>query len=168
MHPEIAKRFQAIEARRTAFVERVRTLSPEQQVTRPSGKGFSPIEVVMHFALAERSNVALMRKNLPPALEGRKPKTTFLFRTTVAKMSNPTKPLATVGYMIPKGQPTLEEAEKAFESVRKETAEVLEMVKDPDQPFIKFLFFFGIGSAFDYFELIESHMTYHEVRFPQV
>src|SRR5687768_7476245 len=104
MHPDLERRFNAIEERRKAMVERVRALSKEKQNTRPSPKAFSPAEVIMHMALAEEGNVKFMRKIPPSELKGRKPKVTFIFRKTVQAMRNPVKPIATVGYMIPKGQ----------------------------------------------------------------
>jgi hypothetical protein len=166
VNPEIAKRFEGIETRRKALVKRVRDLPTDKQNLKPSAKEFSPVEVIQHMVLAERGNVAFLTKSPPPTLKGKRPKTTFLFRVTVAKLQNPTKPLATVKYMVPTGPVDLEKAAKDWESVRQETAGFLEQVERPDEPFIKFLFFFGLGSASDYLSLLGAHLTYHEQRFP--
>jgi hypothetical protein len=168
MHPEIAKRFEAIEKRRKVLVDRVRALPLDRQNAKPGGKGFSPVEVIQHFALAEAGNVKFLRKTPPETLQGRKAHVTGIFRFTVRSMANPVKAVGTVGTMVPKNAVTVEEADRQWEEVRKETAFYLEQVKSPTDPFIKFLFFFGLGSANDYFDLMEAHLTYHEARFPSV
>ena len=168
MHPEVAKRFEGIENRRKAIVKRVQALPADKQAARPDGKGFSPIEVIQHFALAEEGNVKFLRKAPPESLQGKKAHVTAIFRFTVRSMANPVKAVSTVGYMIPKTTVSLDEAAKSWETIRKETAFYLEQVRSPTDPFIKFLFFFGLGSANDYFDLMEAHLTYHEARFPQV
>ena len=165
MHPEIAKRFEGIEQRRKALVARVKALPPDKQNQKPDPKSFSPAEVIMHMALAEASNVGFMKKHPPRTLKGKKPRMTFIFRKTVSSMQNPIKLLATVPYMVPKGTVILAEADKAWAEVRKETAGFLEQVNGPNEPFIKFLFIFGLGSASDYLTLMEAHLTYHESRF---
>lgn len=168
MNPDVAKRFEAIEKRRKALVDRVRALPLDRQNAKPGGKGFSPVEVIQHFALAEGGNVKFLRKTPPETLQGKKAHVTGIFRFTVKSMVNPVKAVQTVGYMVPKATVTIDEAAKQWEEVRKETAFYLEQVKSPTDPFIKFLFFFGLGSANDYFDLMEAHLTYHEARFPQV
>jgi uncharacterized damage-inducible protein DinB len=165
MHPELEQRFDALQDRRKALIARVRALPPEQQKAKP-GKGFSPAEVIMHMALAEEGNINFMRKTPPTALKGKKPKVTFIFRKTVQAMENPAKPIATVGYMIPKGTVDLDEAEKKWTGLRSEMKSFLEQVENPSDPMCKFLFFFGLASADDYLKLMESHHTYHEQRFP--
>lgn len=65
MHPEIAKRFESLEARRKALVERVRALPAENQSAHPDSKSFSPAEMIMHMAMAEQGNVAFLRKTAP-------------------------------------------------------------------------------------------------------
>lgn len=166
MHPEIAKRFKDLEMRRKALVARVRALPADKQNAKPI-KGFSPVEIVMHFALAESSNNAFLKRHPPSSLKGKKPHVTFIFKNTVKQMQNPVKVLPTVPYMIPKGPVDLAEADRAWDIARKELGSFLEHVQSPDEPFIKFLFFFGIGSASDYLTLLEAHMNYHEVRFPE-
>ncbi len=168
MHPQIESRFEGIEARRKALTDRVWALPKELQNKKPTNGSFSPAEVIMHMALAEEGNVKFLRKNPPSSLKGKNPHTTFIFKGTVQKMANPSKPLATVGYMIPKTAVDLDAADQKWAGIRQETKGYLEEVETPDQPFIKFLFFFGLGSASDYLDLMEGHMTYHEQRFPAV
>jgi hypothetical protein len=168
MHPELEQRFSVLEDRRRAMVERVRALPKEKQNARPSSKDFSPAEVIMHMALAEEGNVKFMRKTPPRELKDRKPKVTFIFRKTVQAMRNPVKPIATVGYMIPKGQVDLDEADRKWEAIRTEMRSFLDQVESPQAPAAKMLFFFGTPSADDYLNLLESHHDYHEARFPQV
>ncbi|MEQ1823511.1 MAG: DinB family protein [Fimbriimonadaceae bacterium] len=166
MNAEIESRFNKLEERRQALVARVRALSPEKQQAKPSPKEFSPAEVLMHFFLAEDSNVAFLRKTPPSSLKGKTPKMTFIFRKTVASMEQPTKAIATVGYMIPKGTTNVDEADQKWATSRADLKGFLEKVENPKDPFCKFLFFFGLASADDYLRLMESHMTYHEARFP--
>lgn len=168
MHPDLAKRFEALEIRRKALVKRVRDLPPDKQTAKPDPKSFSPADVIMHMALAEQGNVGFMRKTPPSVLQGKKPKTTFIFRKTVQMMQDPRKAVGTMPYMVPSGKETLAEADKAWSEIRKQTAGYLEQVSSPDDPLVKFLFVFGLGSASDYLTLIEAHTTYHEQRFPVV
>jgi hypothetical protein len=168
MHPELQRRFEALEERRKALVARVEELPAEQQTAKPGPNQFSPVEVIMHMALAEQGNVSFMRKTPPSSLKGKKPKTTFIFRKTVQMMEKPAKQIRTVPYMIPRSGITLSQAKKAWEDIRSETAGFMQQVEGPDEPMVKFLFFFGLGSASDYLRLIESHTTYHEQRFPAV
>ncbi len=166
MHKDIKARFDAIEKRRKALVQRVQKLSADQQQARPNPRAFSPAEVIKHFALAEESNLNFLRKHPPETLTGRKPKVTFIFRKTVEMMNNPKKEIATVGYMIPKGTVDLDEADHHWAAVRHEVGKYFETIQDPKDPMVRFLFFFGLASASDFLDLIESHHTYHEERFP--
>lgn len=168
MHPEIDRRFKAIEDRRHAMVARVRALPKDKQSLKPDENHFSPVEVIMHMALAEQFDMAFVRKAPPETLKGKKPKMTFIFRKTVEMMAKPVREVRTMGAMVPKGVESLTEADTAWDEVRRETAEYLEKLESPQDPLVKFLFFFGLASASDYLTLIEAHMTYHEQRFPQV
>jgi len=168
MHQELARRFAALEDRRHKLVARVRALPADKQTQKPDANHFSPAEVIMHMALAEEFDVDFMRKTSPANLKGRKPHVTFIFRKTVAMMQNPVKESRTLGAMVPRGAPSLTEAETAWEEVRQDTAQFLEQVEKPSDPMVKFMFFFGLASASDYLTLIEAHHTYHERRFPTV
>ena len=168
MHPDLAKRFAALEERRHKLVARVRALPHDKQTLKPDANHFSPAEVIMHMALAEQFDVGFMRKNPPSMLKGKKAHVTFIFRKTVSMMQNPVKEARTLGAMIPRGGCSLTEAETAWEEVRQETVPFLEQVEKPDDPMVKFMFIMGIASASDYLTLIEAHQTYHEQRFPQV
>ena len=166
MHPDLQKRFDGIEERRRALVTRVRALPDDKQGTKPGPNQFSPIEVIAHFALAEDSNNNFMRKTPPSSLRGKKPKVTFIFRHVVRSMQNPAKPLGTPPYMIPKTDVDLNEVDRKWGEAREELRGFLGQVENPSDPLCKFLFFFGLASADDFLTLIESHLTYHEHRFP--
>ena len=166
MHPEIQTRFNALEERRKKLVQRVRALPKDKQNLKKDPRTFSAVEMLMHMALAEQGNIEFLKKNPPETLKGKKTKMTFIFRKTLSLMEQPTKPIATVGAMVPKEKVSLDDAARAWKEVREETAAYLEKVESPDDPFIKFLFYFGLGSANDYFALLEAHTTYHEQRFP--
>ena len=144
------------------------TLSPEKQNAHPDPKAFSAAEVIEHFALTEEWNLGFLRKNPPTSLKGKAVKHGLLFKTAVSQMQNPVKQIATISKMTPKGSVDPVLAAKHWEVVRKEMAGFFEQVSDVNAPFAKFLFFFGTLSASDYLDLLEAHITYHEVRFPRV
>jgi hypothetical protein len=168
MNPEIKKRFDELERRRAALTARVRSLTPAQQSARPSKGEFTPIEVLKHFALAENGNLQFLRNTPPASLQGQKPKTRFLYKKVLQGMENPEKRVATVPYMVPTGPITLEDADRSWAAARAELAGFLDPIDSPDDPFCKFMFLFGLGSASDFLALMEAHMHYHEVRFPAV
>lgn len=99
-------------------------------------------------------------------MKGKRPKTTFIYRKTIHDLSNPTKRVPTLGNMIPKDPVSIEAADKAWAETRTELAKFLEEAENPANPFIKFNFLFGLGSASDLLTLLEAHSTYHEKRFP--
>lgn len=149
------------------MVARVLALSEKERQAKPTNGGaFSPAELIEHMALAEEGNVKFMRKFPPKTLAERRPKVTFVFRHTVQSMHAATKPVATVGYMIPKGSVDVEAAAKKWADLRLEMKTFLDQVESPEKPMVKFLFFFGLASASQYFDLLEAHMHYHETRFP--
>ncbi|HTQ08685.1 MAG TPA: DinB family protein [Fimbriimonadaceae bacterium] len=168
MNEQIAKRFRALEERRHNLVARVKALPLDKQTRKPDENRFSPTELIMHMALAEQYDLALVKHHPPVTLKGRKPHVTWLFRKAVNSMQNPTREMPTFGPMVPKGAFSLLEADTAWEEVRQETAKFLEQVEQPSDPFMKHKFFFGLASASDYLTLIEAHLTYHERRFPIV
>ena len=168
MHPAIKKRFDDLEKRRAALTARVRGLTPAAQNAHPDPAAFSPLEVIKHFALAENGNLQFLRNTPPISLQGQKPHLRFVYHKVLATMQAANKRVGTVPYMVPHGPLTLEEADRSWEAARAELAGYLEAVESPDDPFCKFMFLFGLGSASDYLALMEAHMHYHEVRFPAV
>jgi len=161
MHPEIAKRFDSLEDRRKALVSRVKALPPDKQTAR-EGKEFSPVEVIRHFALAEEFNLKLLAGHPPETLRGKKPKTTFLFKKTVDRMRQGKRRVMPPPMLVPHEAISLEQADKNWAAARDKIRTYLETPKAPADPFIRFFFVFGIGSAADFLNLQEAHMAYHE------
>lgn len=166
MNSELKKRFENLEHRREAMVDRVRALSPERQKARRDPNAFSPLEVIQHFALAEEGNLKFLRENPPPMLQDKKPKTRFVYRMVVKQLRSADKMIRTLPSMVPKAAGTLDHADRQWAVAREELAVFLEQVDEPDEPFCKFSMLFGLGSADDYLRLMEAHMHYHEKRFP--
>ncbi|HWD40810.1 MAG TPA: hypothetical protein VG944_18320 [Fimbriimonas sp.] len=166
MHPDIEKRWNGVEERRVALVKRVEGLSGPDQITRPKAGSFSPAEMIMHMALAERWNVGMMKKSPPPSLKGRKVKHGIFWDKTLETMRHPSGEVRTMPQMTPKGQVHLKDAEKAWEDVRKEMRVYFAQCETPDSPMLKHMFLIGTLSASDYLDLLEAHLHYHEVRFP--
>ena len=164
MHPELHRRFDDLEVRRKALVDSVRNMPAAAQSKKAEGNGFSPLETVMHLAIAETGNNKFLRNAPPSRLAGRKVWHGFAYGGTLRGMQNPTKPLTAPPMYVPKGKFTLDEADAAWEAARKDLSEYLDQVERPDDAFIKFLFFFGTLSANDYLDFTEAHMTYHETR----
>ena len=166
MNTEIKRRFDALEARRKAMVERVKALTPEKQTAHPDPKAFSPVEVIKHFALAENGNLQFLRNAPPQSLQGQKPHLRFVYHKVLGSMQDASKRVGTVPYMVPDSKVTFEDGDRSWEAARAELAGYLEPIDSPEDPFCKFMFLFGLGSADDYLALMEAHMHYHEVRFP--
>jgi len=164
MHPDIQKRFDDLETRRKALVDRVRSMPSEKQKQPGPSKGFSPLETVMHFAIAEAGNNQFLKKAPPSTLTGRKVKHGFAFGGTMKGMAEPSKQMFSPPMFVPKGTFTVDEADKAWEAARKELGSYLEQAKNPDDAFIKMMFLFGTLSASDYIAFTEAHMSYHEAR----
>jgi hypothetical protein len=165
MNGAIKKRFDALETRREAFTDRVRALTPEKQNAKPA-KGFSPVELLTHFALVEAGNLEYLRKDPPRTLTGRTPKTRFMYRKVVSSMQSAQKQIGTLPSMKPKGKFTFESGARQWGVARAELSGFLEQVDDPQDPFCQFMFLFGLASADEYLTLMEAHMHYHEVLFP--
>ncbi|HWD38420.1 MAG TPA: hypothetical protein VG944_06200 [Fimbriimonas sp.] len=168
MHPDIETRFENLEIRRQSIVGRVRDLPPDRRTAKANNKGFSPVEVIMHLALAEQGNVEMMRKAPPSSLKGKKPHVTSFFNKIVNAMQRPDHPVRSTPGMTPRGDVTLEKAERLWEQSRTETRKYLETVPGLREPFIRFNLLMGLASVNDYLTLLEAHMTYHEQRFPAV
>lgn len=168
MNAEIKRRFEALERRRVAMTEKVRAMTPAQQNSRPDKRAFSPVEVLMHFALAEQGNLQYLRNNPPLTLQSQKPQLRFMYRRVVAAMQAADKRIATAPYMVPKGPISVDEADRAWSAARAELSGYLNDAASPDDAFCKFMLFFGLGSADDFLTLMEAHMHYHEKRFPAV
>jgi hypothetical protein len=166
MDMEIQGRFEKLEARRQALVERVRALPPEKQKQKPASKAFSALEIIMHFALAEASNNGFLKKAPPTTLKGRKVSHGIFYGPTLLGLQSAGKIVTSPPMFVPKGEFTLDQADKAWALARRDLARYLEQVERPEAAFIKFLFFFGTLSALDYLSFTEAHMHYHETRFP--
>jgi hypothetical protein len=165
MDGAIKRRFEALEKRREDFTDRVRALTPTKQ-SEKDGKNFSPVEVLAHFALAEKYNLEFLFKDPPRTLTGRTPKPRFVYRKVLKTMQD-AKRVGTMPSMVPKTVVNLESAAHSWAAARAELAGFLEQVDDLDDPFCQFNFLFGLGSANDYLSLMEAHMHYHEVLFPK-
>lgn len=166
MEAEIATRFAKLEDRRKALVARVRALAPEKQTAHPAPNEFSPVEVLMHMALAERFDLVQLDKTPLSSYAGKKSKPSFMYRHAVQSMQA-AKKLGTFGAMTPAEGVTFEEAEKTWADVRAALAKHFEEVKNPSDTMVKLLFL-GRLSARDLLTLFEAHHHYHETRFPEV
>ncbi len=164
MNGAIRKRFDNLERRREDLTDRVRALTPAQQ-TAKDGKYFSPIEVLQHCGLAEKYNLEFLFKDPPRTLTGRSPKPRFVYRKVLKTMQNATR-VGTMPSMVPKNAANLESAAHSWAAARAELEGFLEQVDELDDPFCQFNFLFGLASVDDYLKLMEAHMHYHEVLFP--
>ncbi len=164
MHPSIAQRFEHLELRRHSLVEKVRSLPPAKQSTKPDPKSFSPVDLVMHLALAEQMSVLRMTKVGPKDLIGKNPKTTFIFRKIVANMRQGKK-MPAPSQTIPEGRLSIESASDFWTETRKNLFTFFCETKRAEDPMQQF-FLFGTMSAADLVELFEAHMDYHDKWFP--
>ncbi len=164
MLPEIESRFASLESRRQSMVERVRTLKPGARTARPKSGEFSPVEVLMHMALAEKFDLMQLEKSTPESFRGRTAKPSFIFPNAVKRICEEKK-MGTFKSMTPLSGVTLESASHDWEQVRASLRSYFDRVTDLDSPMIK-LFIFGRLSALDFLNLLEAHCKYHEIRFP--
>ncbi|HWD41658.1 MAG TPA: hypothetical protein VG944_22640, partial [Fimbriimonas sp.] len=79
MVPEVAKRNEALRARKEAMAQRILGMDDRKRATQPSDGGFSPAELVAHMAKAEEFNLAFLRKVGPSGLDGRRVKPGVLY-----------------------------------------------------------------------------------------
>src|SRR5579862_4759937 len=147
MHPDIAARFEKLEDRRKALVERVRALPEDKQKLQPARGEFSPVEVLAHMALAENFDLEQMKKMPPSELKGKRPKPSFIFRNAIKKMSAAQK-LPTFGAMTPAGDFGVDQAAKDWEYVRQGLRGYFEQVESPSDPIAR-MKLFGVLSASD-------------------
>lgn len=164
MQPDVQEKWDHVEASRTALVERVRALPEAQRTAKPDPKAFSPVELLMHMALAEEVDLLMMDQRPPSGFAGRRAKPTFFLRWALKSMWK-AKSMPTTGQMVPKPGTTFEEACGKWEEVRSRTAAHLEGLPSPDAPVCKHPFF-GLMSAGNLMELFEAHTHYHNARFP--
>lgn len=164
MHPEIAQRLEYLEMRKEALIGRVRALPPEKQSARSDAKSFTPVEMIAHLAISEQMTADRMKKVGPKDLIGKSPRASFIFRKMVDKMNRGQK-MKSPTAMLPQERPNLDHSEQAWQRARNELKLFFNDVKRPDDP-MQQIFIFGTLSAHDVLVLLESHLHYHEVRFP--
>ena len=163
MHPELQAQWNSLEEQRIAFVNRVTALPTELQSARPTPKDFSPVEVLMHFALAEGVDLDMMKKTPPASLSQKRAKANFIYRFAVNGLAQG-KRIPTAPNMTPVGQITLQEATEKWAEVRQQIAAYLEPLPGPNAPAIRHSLF-GILSAADLIGLLDAHTKYHVLRF---
>jgi hypothetical protein len=166
MDQNIADRFQHLEARRIAMIDRVRALPSDKQNLKPSPKQFSPVEVIMHMALADQMSADRMNKLNPSELKGLKAKPSFVFNLVVKGLAK-AKPMSVPPGMTPKSYVVLDEAAAAWEKAQNQLKGYFLKADGPEEVLQKY-FPFGRLSANNILELIEAHQHYHEERFPVV
>ena len=166
MVKSIEDRFNAIEARRVALVDRVRALDHTKQNVKPAGS-FSPVEIVEHLALMESYNTDFLDRTPPVTLAGDKTTIRIMGNMVLKGLKDPSKFMSrTLPAAIPRAGIGVETAAVHWSSVRIRLREHFHAVSDPDAAFIKMDWLFGTWSANQFMDLIESHMNYHEKRFP--
>jgi hypothetical protein len=146
-------------------MDRVRALPEDKRSSRPAHGEFSPIEVIMHIALAEGFDLERIQKTPEGTFAGMPSKPSFFFKKALQTMARAQK-VPTFKLMTPDDGTTFAQAEAAWADVRSGCAKVFEQIKDPHETLVK-LPFFGRLSTLDLLDLFEVHTHYHEARFPQ-
>jgi len=164
MEAQIKSKWDGLEQRRLAMVQRVRDLPSDRQNIRPDAHSFTPVELLMHMAMSDAVTIERIKKHPVSALNGVAPKPTFLYKIIVSGM-NAGRRVPAPPNMKPEGQFSLDEAAKKWESVRRELSTYFEMASTPDTVVQK-SFMFGRLSASNLLALIESHHNYHDRYFP--
>jgi len=164
MDSEFQSVWRALESRRAAMTDRVAQLAQPEQVRRPRPSEFSPVEVIMHMALAETFSLEVMQQRPPIQLVKLRPKPSWIFPFALRRMEKG-KGVPTIGSMTPKLNVTLREADSRWTEVRKEIHDLLAPLQTMDRVALKHPMF-GLLSTRDLLQLLTSHAQYHEIRFP--
>jgi DinB superfamily len=154
----------ALEVRRKTMTDRVAVLDNQAQIRRRRPSEFSPVEVIMHMALAETVSLEVMRQRPPIGLTTLRPKPSWIFAFALNRMEAGNG-VPTIGSMMPKSDVTLREADARWTEVRNEIHGLLSPLPTMDHVALKHPIF-GLLSARDLLQLLSSHTRYHEIRFP--
>ena len=146
------------------MTDRVAMLDLQTQIRRRRPSEFSPVEVVMHMALAETFSLDLMRTRPPVGLTDLHPKPSWIFPFALNRMEAGNG-VPTTGSMTPKSNVTLQEADARWTEVRLEILDLLTPLPTLECVALKHPLF-GLLSARDLLQLLTSHTQYHEIRFP--
>ncbi len=163
MEASLAERFEALENRRVALVERVRALPPDKQDAK-QGSAFSARELIAHMGISDTVSLKRIAKRPPSTLKGKATKPSFLYRKIVADLEK-AKGIPAPPDMRPKGDVDLDQASKQWEDARAGMRKYLDECAKPETPILKF-FILGTISASELLTLLEAHHHYHETRFP--
>ena len=165
----IEERMNAMEARRSVLIDRVRAMDDAKQHVKPANGGFSPVEVIEHFALMESFNADFLDRTPPETLTSEKTAIRMMGKMVLKGLKDPIKFMGnTLPAAVPKSSNIgIETATVHWGAVRSRLRNHLQGVTDPDAAFIKMMWLFGTLSANQYLDLLESHLDYHERRMPK-
>jgi hypothetical protein len=158
----------SMEDRRSAIIDKVRAMDDTKQHTKPETGGFSPVEVIEHFALMESFNADFLDRTPPETLSSEKTAIRVMGKMVLKGLKDPSKYMGnTLPAAVPRSNVGIETAAVHWGAVRSRLRNHFQGVTDPDAAFIKMMWFFGTLSANQYLELLESHLDYHEKRMPK-
>jgi len=159
----ISDRWKENEARRLKFIDRIKTMTKDQQHFRPAKGEYIALKVLEHMALLAIFCLPILKKHDPKLLHAMPAKPRFLFPFALQQLSN-VKSIPTLSAMNPKITPTLEDAAEKWEDVRREIGRIIRNSPE-DGTIIKHPIFGRLG-AIQFIDLLDVHFMYHERRFP--
>lgn len=165
--PKVEKAWQELRAKVTRFISAVEALTDEQRAMA-APKGFNSVETLVHMALTDKFEMALIEKTGSPI--DSKPRVNFIGKTAMWGMSRP-RPIPAMPDLTPpaKGSVSLESARKAGQ----EWNEVLDEITmracscRAGQTLLKHPLFGRFGPL-ELAQLMEVHLNYHVMRLQAV
>ena len=164
MSPDLTAEYAHLDTRTDGFITRVRSFPPEVQ-TAPVGKSYSPLKVVEHMYLVERSYVELAEKFDRQKYACKKGNASFIYKFVLKNMAKPSNFAApTLKKFVPQQAMPLDDSTAKWKAERAKLVAHLSQFNDDDAAINHPLF--GLLSPREMFILEEKHQDYHGVRLP--
>jgi uncharacterized damage-inducible protein DinB len=149
---------------RDKLIARIEALPEQKQQTANPHGGFSPLELLSHFALVEQQYIDLWHKTDRAKYSGARSKPNFLYKMVLNRMRTAKVSTALKDH-TPRTQPLLEQGKEHWTRTSNELLGFLATLRNPHFIAVKHPWF-GTLSAMDILDLLDAHQHYHEVRFP--
>lgn len=168
MLPELHDGFESLQRRKADVLARVAALEPEEQTAPPAPGEWSPLQIVQHLLYVEGLSAG-PEVALPPDSRARPRPGTGLMVKMLAGWMRAAVRLPSPDAAAPppaEGGSDLESLDARWSARRDDLRARLEVVTDPDRAFARHPIA-GPLTARQVLDLCDSHLVYHQKRFPQ-
>ena len=168
MLPELRDGFESLQRRKADLIARVAALDPAERTAAPARGEWSPLQIVQHLLHVEGLSAG-PEVALPPDSAARpRPGTGMLAKLLAASMRAAIRlPSPDAIALPPDDGADLDALDARWGARREDLRARLEAVKDPDRMFARHPIA-GPLSARQVLDLCDSHLVYHQKRFPKV